>query len=56
MTEQEKDKQARIILEQLLTKHFFGAEFEWPYLEGTTLQEVDRELWIQIVKTLKGVI
>lgn len=56
MTEQEKDNQARIILQQLLSKHFFGVELEWQWREGRTLKDLDKELWVQIIQTLPEVL
>lgn len=46
------DKQARIILQQLLSRHFFGVELEWQWKEGRTLKELDKDLWIQILQTI----
>lgn len=48
--------QAEIILKQLLSSHFFGRDLEWSYMEGRGLADVDRELYIQILKNFPEIV
>lgn len=44
------------VLRELLTKHFWSEELEWSWVEGTTLKDVDEDLYLKILSLVPDVI
>lgn len=45
-----------VVLRELITKHFWSEELEWSWVEGTTLKDVDENLYLRILSLVPDLI
>ena len=51
-----REKHLETVLKQLIHQHFHSRELEWSWIEGITLAEKDKELWMQIYELIPEVV
>lgn len=51
-----REKHLETILKQLLVQHFHKRSLEWSYIDGCSLVDIDRELYLQIMEVMPEVV
>ena len=59
MSKYNREKHLEVVLKQLISKHFTHEELWWNYTDGVdggSLKELDKELWMQLYDLIPEVV